>query len=61
MSKYRKNPVVIEAIQWNGNTNRQEICDFVSSYPGGGGCVRELIEKVLRAQGKWDLNTIGIW
>lgn len=39
----------------------QEICDFVSSYPGGGGCVRELIEKVLRAQGKWDLDTIGIW
>lgn len=37
------------------------ICDFVSSYPGGGGCVRELIEKVLRAQGKWDLETIGIW
>lgn len=29
MSKYRKKPVVIEAIQWNGNTNRQEICDFV--------------------------------
>ena len=39
----------------------QEICDFVSSYPGGGGCVRELIEKVLRAQGKWNLDTIGIW
>lgn len=39
----------------------KEICDFVSGYPGGGGCVRELIEKVLRAQGKWDLQTIGIW
>jgi len=38
-----------------------EICDFVSSYPGGGGCVRELIEKVLRAQGKWDLDKIGVW
>lgn len=29
MTKYRKKPIVIEAIQWNGNTNRQEICDFV--------------------------------
>ena len=39
----------------------KEICDFVSSFPGGGGCVRELIEKVIRAQGKWDLDKIGIW
>ncbi len=39
----------------------KEICDFVSAYPGGGGCVRELIEKVLRSQGKWDLESIGIW
>lgn len=38
-----------------------EICDFVSSRDGGEGCVRELIEKVLRAQGKWDLDNIGIW
>jgi len=27
--KFRKKPVVIEAIQWNGNSNRKEICDFV--------------------------------
>lgn len=39
----------------------RNICDFVSMHPGGKGCVRELIEKVLRAQGKWDLETIGIW
>jgi len=38
-----------------------EICDFVSSFDGGAGCVRELIEKVLRFQGKWDLDQIGIW
>ena len=36
-------------------------CEFVSSFSGGSGCVRELIEKVLRSQQKWDLNTIGIW
>ncbi len=39
----------------------KEICDFVSMYPGGGGCVRELIEKVLRIHGKWDLEKIGVW
>jgi len=27
--KFRKKPVVIEAIQWNGNSNREEICAFV--------------------------------
>ena len=27
--KYRKKPVVIEAIQWNGNSNRVEIEQFV--------------------------------
>lgn len=42
----------------------QDILDhseFVSAFPGGGGCVRDLIERVLRARGHWDLNTIGIW
>jgi hypothetical protein len=28
--KYRKKPIVIEAIQWNGN-NESEICNFVGS------------------------------
>ena len=28
--------------------------DWVSRFPGGGGAARELIELVLRAQGKWD-------
>lgn len=29
MPQFRKKPVVIEAIQWSGNVNRQEVCDFV--------------------------------
>lgn len=37
------------------------ISEFISSYNGGEGCVRELIEKVLRAKGQWDLNKIGNW
>jgi len=27
--KYRKKPVVIEAVQWNGNSNLEKINDFV--------------------------------
>lgn len=29
MAKYRKITVVVEAIQWNGNSNKQEIDAFV--------------------------------
>ncbi|MFM7726107.1 MAG: KdsC family phosphatase [Flavobacteriales bacterium] len=28
-------------------------CDFISSYAGGDGCVRDLIEQVLRLHGRW--------
>lgn len=30
-----------------------ETCHFVSKFNGGYGCVRELVESVLRAHGKW--------
>ena len=30
-----------------------EICDFQSNYLGGQGCVRDVIERVLRVQGLW--------
>lgn len=32
------------------------IADYVSHKKGGEGCVRELIEQVLRVQGKWSLD-----
>lgn len=32
------------------------VCDFVSAFPGGRGCVRDLIEQVMKAQGKWTLD-----
>lgn len=37
----------------------KEICDYISSYKGGKGCARELIEQVLKIAGKWefDVNT----
>lgn len=33
-----------------------EIADLISSRPGGKGCARELLEKVMRIQGKWALD-----
>ena len=34
----------------------KEICDYISSYSGGRGCVRDAIEQVLKCQGKWVFN-----
>ena len=33
-----------------------EVADYVSPYPGGRLCVRDTIEKVMRQQGKWNLD-----
>ena len=37
-----------------------EVSAYVSQYPGGKGCVRDIIEQTLRAQGKWLKHTIGM-
>jgi len=34
----------------------KEIADMISDRPGGKGCVRSCIEKVMKLQGKWDLD-----
>lgn len=31
----------------------RELCDYVSPVKGGEGCVRDILEKILRIQGKW--------
>lgn len=31
----------------------QAVCDYVSPKPGGRGAVRDVVEQVLKAQGKW--------
>lgn len=36
----------------------KKIADYISHKKGGEGCVRDIIEQVLRVQGKW-LTTIG--
>ena len=36
----------------------KEIADWVSSRPGGKGCLRECIEATLRQQGKWEFDPV---
>lgn len=33
-----------------------DMADYISSLKGGEGCVRDVIEKVMRVQGKWDTD-----
>jgi 3-deoxy-D-manno-octulosonate 8-phosphate phosphatase (KDO 8-P phosphatase) len=35
----------------------REIADYISPINGGWGCVRDIIEKVLKVQGKWNYGT----
>lgn len=37
-----------------------EASRYVSEFAGGRGCVRDIIEQVLRAQGLWALSTSGV-
>ena len=32
------------------------VADYITSRPGGSGCLREAIERTLREQGKWEFN-----
>lgn len=36
-------------------TDIREICSYVSDKKGGEGCVRDVIEQVLRVQNKWEI------
>lgn len=36
------------------------VCDYVSAFNGGKGCVRDLIEQVLKIDGKWFYQTDAI-
>ncbi|WP_315814398.1 hypothetical protein [Paraflavitalea speifideaquila] len=35
----------------------REMAHYISGYPGGMGCVRDVIEKVLKLNDHWDLHT----
>lgn len=34
----------------------KEICKYISPFNGGRGAVRDVIEKTMKAQGKWDIE-----
>ncbi len=34
----------------------KEICPYVSDRKGGEGCVRDIVEQVLRVQGNWEIS-----
>jgi len=36
-------------------TDIKEICSYVSDKKGGEGCVRDVVEQVLRVQNKWEI------
>ena len=37
-------------------TEIKNICKYISSQKGGEGCVRDVIEQVLRVQGNWEIS-----
>ncbi len=42
-------------------TEIKEISEYISSAKGGQGCVRDVIEQVLRLQGKWSTDEAFTW
>ena len=42
-------------------TEIKEISDYISLYPGGHGCVRDIIEQVLRLHGCWFASGAMHW
>ena len=37
-------------------TEVKAVCDYVSLYPGGHGCARDLIQQTLKVKGEWALD-----
>lgn len=36
-------------------TEIKDVCQYISNKSGGEGCVRDVVEQVLRVQGKWEI------
>ncbi len=45
--------VIVSSCPADGVPEVLEISDYISPLPGGAGCVRDIIEKVMKIQGKW--------
>ena len=60
--KFRKKPVVIEAIHWNG-TNREEIHDFIDGFSGNSGAdgilIRTLEGDHIASVGDWVIRGVA--
>ncbi len=40
----------------------KEKCTYISTLPGGQGCVRDIIEKTMKLQDKWyNTDTFNFW
>lgn len=39
----------------------KKIADYISSFKGGEGCVRDIIEQVMKVQGKWFNDDAFVW
>lgn len=50
--------VGVATCPYNSAHEIKEICIYISSRNGGEGCVRDIIEQVMRSQGTWE---IGGW
>ena len=60
--KFRKKPVVIEAIHWNGK-NREEIHDFIDGFSGNNGAdgilIRTLEGDLIASVGDWVIRGVA--
>jgi 3-deoxy-D-manno-octulosonate 8-phosphate phosphatase (KDO 8-P phosphatase) len=45
----------------DGAEEIKAICTYVSRYPGGGGCVRDVLEQTLKVQGRWMTDGAHTW
>lgn len=48
-------PAVLAACPADAVEEVKALSDYISSKPGGRGAVRDIVEQVLKAQGKWDI------
>ena len=51
----------IAACPANSCEEIKSISDYISPYLGGNGCVRDVIEQVMKSQGKWMTDSAFIW
>jgi 3-deoxy-D-manno-octulosonate 8-phosphate phosphatase (KDO 8-P phosphatase) len=51
----------IAACPSDAATEIKEICDYISRFSGGKGCVRDVIEQVLKVQSKWMQSEAFSW